>query len=89
MHEETKKLEKMVAGKKQEVDKECQYYELSTYEYMSFVGFEELSPKVGSVFRALGLTTPDRVNIFAAAHPYWLAIAHGAVSQSFSHYHSI
>ena len=82
MHEETRKVKKLVDGKEQEVDKKWQYYELSSYEFMSFIEFEELALKVGSAFRALGLNSPDRVHIFAATHPYWLAIAHGAASQS-------
>jgi long-chain acyl-CoA synthetase len=82
MHEETRKVKKFVDGEEREVDKKWQYYELSSYEFMSFVDFEELALKLGSAFRALGLNSPDRVHIFAATHPYWLAIAHGAASQS-------
>ena len=82
MHEETKKIKKMVDGKEQEVDKKWSYYELSGYEYYSFVEYEQLTLKVGSAFRKMGMQASDRVHLFAATHPHWLAIAHGAGSQS-------
>ena len=81
-HEETKKVKKVVDGKEQEVDKKWTYFELSDYNYMSFVEYEQLAMKVGCGFRKLGMNSPDRVHIFAATHPYWLATAHGAASQS-------
>lgn len=82
MHYDTKKVKKMVDGKEKEVDKKWSYYELSGYEYMSFVEYEQLVLKIGKGLRALGLEAQDRVHLFAATHPYWLAIAHGSVSQS-------
>ncbi|KAI6895283.1 acetyl-CoA synthetase-like protein [Hortaea werneckii] len=82
MHEETKKIKKMVDGKEQEVDKKWQYFELSPYEYYSFTEYEQLALKVGSGLRSLGMKSEDRVHLFAATHPHWLATAHGALSQS-------
>ena len=82
MHEETKKIKKMVDGKEQEVDKKWTYFELSEYEYMSFTEYEQLALKVGCGLRALGMKAEDRVHLFAATHPYWLATAHGSQSQS-------
>jgi long-chain acyl-CoA synthetase len=81
-HEETKKVKKMVDGKEQEVDKKWTYFELSKYEYMSFTEYEQLVLKIGCGFRKLGMKAGDRVHIFAATHPHWLATAHGAGSQS-------
>ncbi|KAL1640719.1 long-chain fatty acid-CoA ligase [Diplodia intermedia] len=81
-HTETKKIKKMVDGKEEQVDKKWTYFELSPYEYMSFVEFEKLAIDLGAGFRAIGLTSPDRVHIFASTSPQWLAIAHGAGSQS-------
>ena len=81
-HEETKKIKKIVDGKEQEQDKKWTYFELSKYEYMSFVEYEQLVLKIGSGFRKLGMKATDRVHIFAATHPHWLATAHGAGSQS-------
>ncbi|OCK74979.1 acetyl-CoA synthetase-like protein [Lepidopterella palustris CBS 459.81] len=82
IHEEVRKVRKKVDGKEQELDKMWQYYELSPYSYMSFVEYEQLALNAGSGFRALGLNSPDRVYVFAATHPHWLAVAHGAGSQS-------
>ncbi|EME79022.1 uncharacterized protein MYCFIDRAFT_198907 [Pseudocercospora fijiensis CIRAD86] len=82
LHTENKKVKRMVDGKEQEVDKKWTYFELSPYEYMSFAEYEQLALNVGCGFRALGMKAQDRVHIFAATHPYWLATAHGAQSQS-------
>jgi len=82
MHEENKKVKKMVDGKEQEVDKKWSYFELSPYKYLSFVEYEQLALKVGAGYRALGLQAEDRVHLFAATHQHWLASAHGAASQS-------
>lgn len=83
LHEENKKVKKVVDGKEQEVDKKWTYYELSEYNYLSFSEYEKLVLNVGSAFRALGLEPrKDRVHIFAATHPHWLAIAHGSHSQA-------
>jgi long-chain acyl-CoA synthetase len=82
VHEEIQTVTKVVDGKETEVDKKWTYFELSEYEYMSFAEYEQLALKVGCAFRALGMKSPDRVHLFAATHPYWLATAHGAGSQS-------
>ncbi|OQO05509.1 hypothetical protein B0A48_09278 [Cryoendolithus antarcticus] len=82
MHEETKKIKKIVDGKETEVDKKWMYYELSPYTYMSFVEYEQLALNAGYALRHLGMKAEDRVHLFAATHPYWLGMAHGAMSQS-------
>ena len=81
-HEETKKVKKMVDGKEQEQDKKWTYYELGPYEYYSFTEYEQLVNKIGSALRKVGMTAGDRVHLFAATHPHWLATAHGAGTQS-------
>ncbi|TKA75887.1 hypothetical protein B0A49_03235 [Cryomyces minteri] len=81
-HHETKKVRKMVDGKEQEVDKNWTFFELSEYHYMSFIEYEKLALQVGMGFRKLGMNKGDRVHIFAATSPHWLATAHGASSQS-------
>jgi long-chain acyl-CoA synthetase len=82
MHVETKMIKKQVDGKETEVEKKWQYYELSPYEYMSFSEYEALALNAGRGFRALGMKAEQRVHLFAATHPYWLAVAHGAMSQN-------
>lgn len=81
-HQETKKVKKMVDGEEREVDKQWTYFELSGYEYLSFSEYEKLMLQVGSGLRELGLEKGDRVHIFAATSSYWLAMSHGAASQS-------
>lgn len=76
-HNEVKKIKKVVDGKETEVDKTWTYFELSGYTYISFTEYEKLAHKVGSAFRSLGMKAQDRVHIFAATSPWWLAIAHG------------
>jgi len=82
IHEETKKVKKMVDGKEQEVDKKWQYFELSPYKYKSFVEFEKMALAAGSGLKSLGFEPSDRLHLFAATSMQWLASAHGALSQS-------
>ena len=77
IHEETKKVKKMVDGKEQEVDKKWQYFELSPYKYKSFVEFEKMALSVGAGLRSLGFEQNDRLHLFAATSMQWLASAHG------------
>ncbi len=77
MHEETKKIKKMVDGKEQEVDKKWQYFELSPYKYKSFVEFEQLCLNVGYAIKKLGFQPKDRLHLYAATSMQWLASAHG------------
>lgn len=81
IHEETKKVKKMVDGKEQEVDKKWQYFELSPYKYKSFVEFEKMALAVGSGLKSLGFNPQDRLHLFAATSMQWLASAHGKQSR--------
>ena len=78
LHTEKTKVKKIIDGKETEVEKAWQYYEQSGYEYLSYIEFEQLCKKAGSALNSLGLKNPDRVHLFAATHPFWLAFAHGA-----------
>jgi long-chain acyl-CoA synthetase len=78
LHNEATKVKKIIDGKEQEVEKQWQYYEQSGYEFVSYVEFEQQCKNVGSALSSLGLKNPDRVHLFAATHPNWLAFAHGA-----------
>ncbi|KAF2662685.1 acetyl-CoA synthetase-like protein [Lophiostoma macrostomum CBS 122681] len=82
IHEETKKIKKVVDGKQQEVDKKWQYFELSSFKYTSFVEFEKLVLTVGAGLKHLGLVPEDRVHLFAATSSQWLTMSHAAFSQS-------
>lgn len=81
-HQETKKVKKMVDGEEREVDKNWTFFELSGYEYLTYSEYEKLMTQVGSGLRKLGLVKEDRVHLFAATSSYWLAMSHGAASQS-------
>jgi long-chain acyl-CoA synthetase len=81
-HQETKKIKKIVDGEEREVDKQWTYFELSGYEYISYVEYERLMLQIGSGLRKLGLEKGDRVHLFAATSPQWLSLSHGAASQS-------
>jgi long-chain acyl-CoA synthetase len=77
VHDEVKQIKKVVDGKETTQEKKWQYSELSGYNYLSFVEYEQLCLKVASGYRALGMTKGDRVHIFASTSPWWLASAHG------------
>ncbi|KAK3324186.1 hypothetical protein B0T19DRAFT_486403 [Cercophora scortea] len=81
-HQETKKVKKMVDGEEREVDKVWTFFELSSYEYMTFTEYEQLTLHLGAGLRKLGLQKEDRVHIFAATSQNWLSLSHGAASQS-------
>ncbi|KAL1598837.1 long-chain fatty acid-CoA ligase [Paraconiothyrium brasiliense] len=84
VHEETKKIKKMIDGKEQEVDKKWQYFELGPYEWRSFVEFEQLCFYVGAAIKQLGFVPHDRIHLFGATSMQWLSSAHGAFTQSLS-----
>jgi len=81
-HQETKKVKKIVDGEAQEVDKQWTYFELSGYEYITYKQYDTLLQQLGSGLRKLGLVKGDRVHLFAATSERWLAMSHGAASQS-------
>lgn len=81
-HQETKKVKKMIDGEEREVDKQWTFFELSGYSYLTYNEYRTLLLQIGSGLRKLGLEKDDRVHIFAATSAHWLAMAHGAASQS-------
>lgn len=81
-HHETKKVKKTVDGKTQEVDKNWTFFELSGYSYISFSEYERLTLQMGAGLRKLGMIKGDRLQLFAGTSAHWLAMSHGAVSQS-------
>lgn len=77
IHEETKKIKKVVDGKEQEVDKKWQYFELSPFDYKSFTEFEKMALDIGAALNHLGFQAGDRAHLYAATSAQWLASAHG------------
>lgn len=76
-HDEVKKIKKTIDGKEETVDKKWTYFELSEYQYMSFIEYERTAIQLGAGMRKLGMNKGDRLHIFAATTPSWLAMAHG------------
>ncbi|KAL8830472.1 MAG: hypothetical protein Q9170_005725 [Blastenia crenularia] len=81
-HDEIKKVKKTVDGREETVDKKWTYFEMSEYHFMSFSEYEQMALRCGAGLRKLGMQKDDRLHIFAATTPYWLAMAHGAATQS-------
>lgn len=81
-HVEKKKVKKIVDGQEQEVEKQWTYYEMSAYEYKSFVEYEQLALQLGAGLRKLGLEKDQRIHVYGATSANWLAMSHGAASQS-------
>lgn len=84
MHEEVKKVPKIVDGKKEMVDKKWQYAQLSDYSFMTYAEYETYLLNIGSGLRKLGVNKGDKVHMFASTSANWLAVAHACSSQSFT-----
>lgn len=76
-HDEVKQIKKTMDGKETTVDKKWTYFELSEYHFVTFIEYEQMALRCGAALRKLGMEKNDRVHIFAATTPYWLAMAHG------------
>jgi long-chain acyl-CoA synthetase len=81
-HKETRKIKRMVDGVETEVDKVWTYFELSGYNYRSFIDYEKMVLSIGAGLRKLGMVKDDRLHIFAATSANWLGMSHGAASQT-------
>lgn len=82
IHEETKKVPKIVDGKTQMMDKKWQYFELSDFTFMTYAEYETYLLSLASGLRKLGLERGDKVHMFASTSSNWLAISHACSSQS-------
>lgn len=65
-HVENKKVKKIIDGQEQEVDKKWTYYELSGYEYMSFIEYEKLALDCGAGLRGLGISKENKMHLYGA-----------------------
>ena len=65
-YNETRKVNKVIDGQVQEIDKNWKYYELSRYSYLTFSEYETRILQVGAGLRKLGLEKDDRVHMFAS-----------------------
>lgn len=64
-HTETKMIKKMIDGELQEVEKKWTYFELGSYEYISYVEYEKLALELGSGMAHVGLDKSSRLHVFA------------------------
>lgn len=81
-HVETKKVKKNVDGVEEMVDKQWTFFEMSGYNYMTFLEYEQLCLQLGSGLRKLGLEKNSRIHLYGATSAHWLGMSHGAASQS-------
>ena len=81
-HVENKKVKKVIDGVEKEVDKQWSYFEMSGYTYKSFLEYEQLCLQLGAGLRKLGLEKDSRIHLYGATSAHWLAMSHGAASQS-------
>lgn len=65
LHKEMKKIPKNIDGEIREVEKEWQFFELSKFEYLTYKQYEERVLQVGSGLRKLGITSENKVHLFA------------------------
>ncbi|KAF7539463.1 hypothetical protein G7Z17_g12425 [Cylindrodendrum hubeiense] len=84
LHKETKKIKKNIDGEVREIDKEWQFFELSKYEYLTHKEYLERVHHIGSGLRKLGLTSEDKLHLFATTSVGWISVSHGCASQSIS-----
>ncbi|KAL9608118.1 MAG: hypothetical protein Q9167_007025 [Letrouitia subvulpina] len=80
--EVSKGTQQHAEGKAETVEKTWTYYEMGPYHFLTFKEYEEIALKCGSGLRKLGMEKGDRLHLFAGTTPCWLAMAHGAASQS-------
>ncbi|CAI4219946.1 unnamed protein product [Parascedosporium putredinis] len=84
MHTETKKVQKIVEGEVQEVEKKWQLFELSPFTFVTYKEYLQYVLELGAGLRKLGLNPGERLHLYAATSSNWMAVAHGCSSQSIS-----
>lgn len=84
IHDEVKKVPKIIDGKKEMVDKTWQFAQLSDYSFLTYAEYETYLLNLASGFRKLGLEPADKVHMFASTSANWLAVAHACSSQSYT-----
>ncbi|KAE8397713.1 hypothetical protein BDV37DRAFT_289170 [Aspergillus pseudonomiae] len=87
-HEENKTVKVVIDGVENEVDKKWTYFEMSPYSYKSFVEYEQMALQLGAGLKKLELEPGNKIHLYGATRPTciisenWLAMSHGAASQS-------
>ncbi|KUJ17009.1 AMP-binding enzyme [Mollisia scopiformis] len=82
-HKELKvESEREVNGRKELNNKQWIYYEMSEYKWTTYQDYFNLAIRIGQSLRNAGLEPGSRVHVFAATSMRWLAMSHGATTQS-------
>ncbi|KAH7231690.1 uncharacterized protein BKA55DRAFT_653695 [Fusarium redolens] len=84
LYKERRKVQKVVDGEIQELEKEWQLFELSKFSYLTFKEYEQLALQVGYGLRRLGLTSKHKLHLFGTTSISWISMSHGCASQSIS-----
>lgn len=82
LHDETKMVKKMVDGKMSEVPKTWTYFEYSKYQFLTYKQLKQRMILYGKGLSKIGLTTEDRLHIFAATSAKWMQTFLASQSQS-------
>ncbi|KAG6808209.1 hypothetical protein H0H92_005030 [Tricholoma furcatifolium] len=82
IHEEEKKVKKVVGGEETVEVKTWKYFELSDYKFLSFIEFEETIANISRALLNLGLSTDHVLNIYAQTSVNWQLMAHACSSIS-------
>lgn len=84
IHEETKKITKIIDGEEVEIDKKWLYYEKSDYKYITFGELQTLINHYGKGLVKIGLnhSVSDKLHIFAATSATWMRTFLAAQTQS-------
>ncbi|KAJ7161218.1 long-chain-fatty-acid-CoA-ligase [Mycena filopes] len=80
--EEAKEVTKTVDGKEVKETKKWKYFQLSGYQYISYVQLQERVEELAKGLVGLGLGTEDVFNIYAATSVNWQLMAHACGSIS-------
>ncbi|KAJ6626078.1 long-chain-fatty-acid-CoA-ligase [Mycena sp. CBHHK59/15] len=82
IHEETKDVTKMVDGKEVVEKKKWKYFQLSDYQYISYVQLRDQVSEIARGLVDLGITADDVFNIYAQTSLNWQLMAHACGSIS-------
>lgn len=75
VHEENKKVPKVVDGKETLVDKKWTYFELSPYKFTTYAEFDVIVHQIGAGLRALGLDRTSKVHLYGSTRYVYLFLS--------------
>lgn len=83
IHNETKKVTKLIEGEEVTVDKNWTYYEKSDYKYITFGELQSMVESYGKGLVQMGLkpSNADKLHLFASTSPHWMRSFLAAQSQ--------